>query len=252
MLSTLLFTLPFAALAAADLTTSVWGPYVDIGDSRRTFSVPTQTYSASVVNVNNDRTTLAVIVDYPTISSETIPGSKHVYTMTFGPSYYNVISPVTRYGRLAGGINLTVSDECTSSTQGAAIVCTEIYNSPEVFSSICGRGPHSSEAKIVTESSIQYISGYPQLCFITGTYPFDFQARTFTVGQSSLTTTSIKLVITAGEEKLSATTGSTPTNTGPPATGGATTSTGTGGVGPMKTSAPLLAGLGAAMAVFVL
>jgi hypothetical protein len=225
MLSTLLSTLYFAALAAATLTTSMWRPYVTFRQWPSTYS-ETLGFYASVVNVNNDRTTLAGRFDDNTNPSQTLRDLKDL-TITVGPSYYNVISPA------AGSINLTWSGECTSSSQGAAIVCTEIVNGPGAFPSICNRSSGAIGDPPMTTKSFQFISGLPQFCFTDTTVPIEYLAKTSTVGQSSMTTFSMKVLVTAGEEKLRATTGAT------------------GGVGPMKTSAPLLAGLGAAMAVFV-
>jgi hypothetical protein len=247
MLSTLLSTLPFVALVAADLTTSIWAPTASYPYLNITVSTRSRGYYASVVNVNNDRTVLAVRNIEAANPSQTIPDPNYVYTMTVGPSYFNVISPFTFVG-----MNFTQSAECTSSSQGAVIVCTEILNGPGVFSSICSGGPDTDDAPLMTRSSIGYISGYPPFCFTDTTVPTEYLAYTVAAGENNLSIASYKVIITAGEEKLSATTGATPTNTAPPVTGAATTGTGTGGAGPMKTSAPLLAGLGAAMAIFVM
>ena len=231
MLFTLLSTLPFVALAAADLTTSIWAPTASIPYQRSTFSTRSRGYYASVVNVNNDRTTLAVRNIEATNPPKTTPDPNEVYTMTVGPSYFNVISPFT-----FGGRNSTQSIECTSSSQDAAIVCTGILNGPGAFSSICSEGPYTDDAPIATKSSISFISGYPPFCFTDTTVPPEYLATKLTVEVSSMITFSNKVLITAGAEKLSATPGVKAT----------------GGAGPMKTSTPLLAGLGAAMAVFVL
>lgn len=221
----LLSTLYFVALAAATLTISMWKPYVTIRRWPSTYS-ETIGFYASVVNVSNDRTTLAGSFDDNTHPTQTLRDPD--VTITVGPSYYNVVNPVPR------STGFTWSGECTSSSQGAAIVCTEITNGPGVFSSICSRSIGAMGEPPMTTKSFQSISGLPQFCFTDTTVPIEYLAKTSTVGESSMTTFSMKVLVTAGEEKLRAATGAT------------------GGVGPMKTSAPLLAGLGAAMAVFVL
>jgi hypothetical protein len=252
MLSTLLSALAFAAFAAASLTTSIWEPLHTFSDWPSTITTLTPGFYASVINVNNDRTTLAMRFDNATDPSATLRDPNDPYTMTVGPSYYALTFELEEGLHFVGGGKLTASVECTSSSKDAAIACTYITNGPEVFSSICSRGTYTGPAPIVTKSSIQYISGLPPFCITDTTVPIEYLATTSIVGESELTTRSYKAVITAGEEKISATTGATPTNTGPPATGTAATGSGTGAAGPMKTSAPLLAGLGAAMAVFVL
>jgi hypothetical protein len=67
-----------------------------------------------------------------------------------------------------------------------------------------------------------------------------------------------EIIITAGEEKLSATTGGAVTTSGPEPTGPQTSNqgpaaseTGNGASAPMRTMVPALAGLGAAAAVFL-
>ena len=237
------------ALVAADLTTSIWAPSVKDPYPRSTVSTSTRTrgFYASVVNVNSDRTTLAVRNIEASNPSKTVPDPNDVYTMTVGPSYFEAINTVN-----VDRFNFTISAECTSSSQDAAIVCTELVTGPYDFSSICGRDPYTGDAPIVTEGSSRSISEVPSFCLTETTVPTSYLVHTVADGEANLSIGPYKVIITAGEEKLSATTGATPTNTAPPATGAATTGTGTGGAGPMKTSAPLLAGLGAAMAIFVM
>jgi hypothetical protein len=238
------------ALVAADLTTSIWAPSVKDPYPRSTVSTSTRTrgYYASVVNVNSDRTTLAVRNIEASNPTKTVPDPNDVYIVTVGPSYYEAVNTITDVGKF----NFTVSAECTSSSQDAVIVCTEAVTGPYAFSSICGRDPYTGDAPIVTEGSSRSISEVPSFCLTETTVPTSYLAHTVADGEANLLIGPYKVIITAGEEKLSATTGATPTNTAPPATGAATTGTGTGGAGPMKTSAPLLAGLGAAMAIFVM
>jgi hypothetical protein len=231
MMFTFSFTLLFGVLAATDLTTSMWKPYVTIRRWPSTYS-ETLGFYASVVNVGNDRTTLVGHFDDNTKPTRTQTDSKGIVTITVGPSYYNVVNPVTGNGP-DGTTTETWSGECTSSNQGAAIVCTEIVFGTGAFSSICSRKAYTGEA---SKSSFQFVSGYPLFCFNDTTVPPEYLATKLTVGVSSMTTFSNKVLITAGAEKLSATPGVKAT----------------GGAGPMKTSTPLLAGLGAAMAVFVL
>jgi hypothetical protein len=277
-MSPILSTLIFASAAAAQVTTSIWLPGAPYGEDNIAFQ-------ASVVNVDGDAVTMAIGMD----SEEYLSASE---TVTFHGStaYENVITTSDSYGDYEG--DLTVSYGCTK--DGNKPVCTYSYNGPVAWSSYCE--DYTSYTKVVTstqtytydspESTVEQIETYdyrdqvPDFCLTGSVLPDKYAINTVEADDTDVQTYAV--TITAGENKLSATAGATPTgsaasstkktgtasatptpsggsgnnSTGPASSGSPSPSSApveqsTGAAAPMKTLAPALAGLGALVAALL-
>lgn len=221
-MSLLLTATLFVSLATAQLTTSIWLPGAANAN---------QSFVASVVSLQGDRTTLSVAFDGEALETEyygTGPG-----LVTMGATTY-VAYAVTASGSSEDNA-LTAYLECSRADGKAVPTCAMTTR---------GGGPKESTASLSDDD-------------------FDFPETTMTMsGDSQYMMNTYELVITAGTEKLKASAAATPTSgSGSSTAGGSTTARSTAGssgvaqatgaAAPMLAMAPALAGLGAAAAFFV-
>ncbi|KAJ4288392.1 hypothetical protein N0V90_011627 [Kalmusia sp. IMI 367209] len=264
-----------AAAVAAETTTSIWMP------SPYNANETHIGFYASVVGVSDGKTTLALQFDNNTnLRTAGYEIDDEPNTMTFfGSSRFESVTTSTE---LFDGPELTVMYGCQltsgtyrrSSTVGA--VCRYSSDGPAVYSSFCGyysdytdvytrtmEYTYDEPYSVVTETTtIDYRTRIPSYCESGSSLPDSVVANTYTIEKSEIAT--YQVVITAGEEKLSATAGATVSNGGAAITGtGASPNnvpTGTGGAPAEETGAagavlplhPALAGLGAAAMAFLL
>jgi hypothetical protein len=196
-------------------------------------------YDASIINVNGDRTTMAIIFDKesrPHWGTNYFSSDITSETITVAPTFFEIFYTATTMYDYRDS-PFTFSQGCTKGVASSAIpTCTQSTDSPDIFPLVCRGAEYRN--KFCTEGT---------------TVPESFKRQTYVMDES-FHVVDYQVVITAGEEKLRATNTAVqvtrPGNDGP--TGGATAGSGTGVAMPMKTVGPAVAGLGAAMAVFVL
>lgn len=264
MLSTVLF----AASAAAQLTTSMWMP--------SSYDPSEVGFYGSVVDVKDGKTTVALQFD-----DDTDMDSIYVYdntpeTITIqGSTWFESVATTTE--RFEEG-DMTYSIGCSVPARSRAKpTCTYSMGGELAYKSYCSDYSSYTDAYTSTYEytytadewypetvetyirTVDYRTYIPEECSSGSTLPEDIAVQTVTMSRGYIET--YQVVITAGEEKLSATAGSAPQGTGAQATNGTITGgtptanapQNTGAAAPMVTQAPLLAGLGvAAMAVFAL
>lgn len=267
------FTLPitlFAASASAQLTTSIWA-FNGIGTEKVGFY-------GSVVNANSTHTTLVLVYDNGT---DTTNYGTAAQTWTIGPTFWEQ-STTHRYANHRTESDSQPDDEkyklrcevqtstdaiptCTASygrVAGAAFQCqtgdgperTVFFTRTHTYS---GRGTYSAGVETIVQAfTVKPRSDTADWCdqdTFPATYTGTVTSGTF--AHSDIGT--YQVVITAGQEKLNATTGASATlssaqPTGSQAQSGSAAATFTGAAAPMKTVGPAVVGLGAAMAAFVL
>lgn len=258
-MSAILTTAFFATYAAAQLTTSAWLPgSADFND----------TLVASVVAQDGDHTTLALaFLDGPTQSDEIYPRAPP--TVTIGGTTF-VAYEVTAVDPLGESDNtVTVSLECTRSGASAAPTCTmSTKGADAVISELC--------AGLTAQSHATPVEG-AQYCTDSAALTFE---QTLTLsGDAEASLNDFQVIITAGVEKLDASAAATPTASGASVTRSSSGSSSVAAAGsgpsasgpsasaaassssvpqqssnaaaPMRTIAPALAGLGAAVAYFL-
>lgn len=272
----ILCSLFFAAVASAQVTTSLWMPSPYQGDTHIGFQ-------ASVVGVGEGKTTLALSFDNETdLATAGYIVEDEPNTMTFyGNSRFESLTTTTD----ADGAALTMGYGCqeTSARGGISVgaVCRFASEGPAVYSSYCASYSDYTGVSIKTKeithgddytatetTTIDYRTRVPSFCKSGSELPESLMANTYTIEQKEIAT--YQVVITAGAEKLSATAGATPSSSGPAPTGtGAFTlhqgqnvvpsQTGsvqpaqeTGAAGALLPPHPALAGLGAAAMAFLL
>lgn len=258
-----------ASTATAQLTTSFWMP-----SGKQAFGTDRLRWRASVVGAEGDRVTLAYrLDDDPDYSALGFtPNDDTHITMTFASTLWEVSSSDMGVSTITGDKGLWL--RCEKQSAGPA-TCTQSLNawlldldcrpntrSAEVWSDLW---TFSDKGTVGVETIVRSFGGQSRAvsewCTNTAVEPpsvgsFD----TFTRDADIFAT--YEFIITAGEEKLSATAGSGPTaldakptgtesGTGSASGTGPAEATGTGAAAPMKTMAPLVAGLGAAVAVFL-
>lgn len=252
-MSSILATTLFATFAAAQITTSIWLPGA---------AEANQTFVGSVIAQSGDQTTLSLaFADGPAESSEYYRSAPPTVTLE-GTTY--VAYQATAEDPLNDSDNtVTVSLECSRSDTNAAPTCVVSTAGVEaVISELC--------AGLSTQSHATPVEG-EQYC--TNSEALTFEQTLTLSGDSQYYLNNFQLIITAGEEKLSAVAAATPTGSGASVTGsgspasGSSAQTGaaptgsaasgvpqqsTNAAGPMMTMAPALAGLGAAAAAYFL
>jgi hypothetical protein len=274
----------FAATVAAEITTSIRLPSGPTGGDK-------YQYSASVVAVDGDKTTMAIAMAF---DGEIEYSSAMTETITIGGSTWLESSYITSmkddadYSYSVGcslPANTRESLTCTYSENGAYLVSAyceteSIWGAPstetyEYTYTTDEFGPASVETIVETYGGD--VSNMPDICTSgASTFPESIAVQTVTL--KGTYARYMDVVVTAGEEKLGASAGATPTSSGARSTGSATgtssvsftTSTASGSgsstaptdapaapestnaAAPMITMAPALAGLGVAMAAFVL
>ena len=277
-MSSLLAALLFAAAVSAQITTSFWAPVGRVGVDRLGFY-------GSVVNANSSHTTLALQYDNGTASK--IPQHpREQNTVIVGPTVWqdvdHVIGPLTASDADGRTVHCELN---TASNTGAAAICTASLD-PAVASrvycdlgdfpstSVAGgtyvvtrtrtrseRTRNSASVEVVTRTVVidPFVDGIPRWCTGRTTDPSGRYVRTRTLDRTDIRT--YQVVITAGQEKLSATQGVSGTLSGPVSTGsgGVAASTGsaatpqaTNAAAPMVTMGPKVMGLGVAVAAMVL
>lgn len=220
LMSTLL-----ASVATAQLTTSIWMPGAANAN---------QSFIGSVVSLQNDRTTLSLAFDGDAIETE-------YYGQ--GPDL------VTVGGTTYVAYEATATDEESSVTVTVNLACSR-----EDGSAV----PTCTAATKIDGAAANSISGLDSA-----------ESTTTMSGDEQYFLNNFKLVITAGTEKLSASAAATPTASGPTPTGSSAQSSAasaasaassagssgvaqaTGAAAPIRSLAPVLAGMGAAAAFFV-
>ena len=278
-MSTILSIILFAAFATAQLTTSFWQPNIYLGTTK-------VGYYGSVIGVDKDRTTIAIKYDNNTNPEHF--ATDNVETITFASTLWEAY---TANIRELGHDNwrTTISDRgdyaynlaCQKATSARATpVCTFSRGPSLAHDAACPATSRSIYYPITTTIIYTYsddVSGTAGIVTTTiettllgppksmdrpwcsgssGSIPGSFVESEKTLEVYNAAT--YQLVITAGEEKLSATTGASAATISPQATGSQaigsqassspTSTAGTGAAVPMKTVAPALAGLGAAAA----
>jgi hypothetical protein len=278
-MSPFISTLLFAASAAAQVTTSIWMPN-GVSDNVQVG------YVGSLVNIQNDKTTLALQYDKDTDTSALYIWENIVQTITIqGSTWYESVYTETDVD-MSAEATYSLGCEVPAKTRAKA-TCTYSMGGPLALSSLCGEystytdvytstyeftysadeyGPAST--RTYTEL-IDSSTDIPSYCVSASTLPKNIAVNTEALPRSYIQT--YQLVITAGQEKLSATAGATPTGTsamvtsvsgaqvtGKPGNGTVPASVTaapvehTGAATPMMTMAPALAGLGVALAALVL
>jgi hypothetical protein len=252
-MSVILSAALFASFASAQMTTSAWMP--GLSDSNMTFI-------GSVISANKDRTTLSIEYQSSDMTDNEM-FSQAPKTVTLGSNTY-VGFEVFQEVLDDGDFTMTISAACSRTNTDADATCVMSTSGiGPIMSALCAEG-EEADADYCTQSGGLEIA-------VTTTLPADYFGT-------------FPLVITAGEDKLSASAAATPspsgasmtsgssgsaaasassgsgtgsaTGTGPSATGAASSSSTevaeATGAAPMMTMAPALAGLGAAAAAFFL
>lgn len=280
-MSSMLTAILFAAAAAAEITTSIRLPNGPPGyDDYK--------YAGSVVAVDGDKTTMAVAITVD--NDEGIQYSAITETITMGGSTW-IESSFTTAMKEDADYSYSFGCSMPANTR-QSLTCTYSQNGAYLVSDYCSTESSWAEPKTATyeytytadefgPESVQTVietyggdtSNMADFCTAgASTFPESIALQTVTLKGTYARFTD--LIITAGEDKLGASAGATPTTSGARATGtesvSFTTSTAsgtgsstaptdapanpenTGAAAPMVTMAPALAGLGIAMAALVL
>lgn len=254
----------FAARATAQLTTALWY----IGDSNVNASA--ETFVGSVVALNNDRTTVAIIVVplsgvTPTISPT--PDTITIGGLTYGGFTITEVgndhpAPQTEYMQCSranteDAANATCTFSAISAKESLREDCSR-YSKSEILTETYtitrtrfpSRSATSTQVTTRTQTStLNYASAAaPSYCTMSA-IPEDAVQDTLTYpGGSGHIMTTYELILTAGLEKLNATTAGSGANAASTAAGA--TGTSKAAAVPMRTGAPVLVGIGAAVAAF--
>ncbi|KAF2194620.1 hypothetical protein K469DRAFT_706094 [Zopfia rhizophila CBS 207.26] len=240
-------------------------------------------FYGSVVGADKERVTLALTYDNDTDTRYIARYDNTPKTITLaGSTYFESVATTTDSEERDMTVSLACSmtsgararPTCTISTGGKAVYdmyCEERYSGYEDYTTTYRRtytadefGPATTQTYIRTYNYGSYIPSY---CKSGSTLPASLAVSTVTLGRSVVQT--YQAIITAGEEKLAATTGGVvsnnsaqPTGSNAVATGSGGTSSptgtaaaaaaGTGAAAPMMTPAAALAGAAVAMAALVL
>jgi hypothetical protein len=275
-MSPILPTILFASAAAAQITTSVWLP-------SSPYSPDDTNFQASVIAAEGDHVTMAISLNV----EDSYAGESTIETVTFhgSTSFENIVTySDSEYGYEG---EATVSYGC--SKEADRPVCAFSSNGPAVWSEYCADFSDYRTAYTTTEtytfdspsSVVEQVQTYdnsdliPDFCLTGSLLPESYAVMSMSMKGTKFET--YPITITAGEDKLSATAGATPTNSRASAT---TTPTGsvtptvtpsgsnstvpsssptapnapaeqTGAAAPMLTLAPALAGLGALVAALL-
>ncbi|KAF1995688.1 hypothetical protein P154DRAFT_526102 [Amniculicola lignicola CBS 123094] len=237
-MSSLLRLALFASTATATVTTSIWVPALGSKDN---------SYFGSVIDMKDDKTTIAVSLNQTVRTSvatkfqNTTQTTIDVITVTVqGTTYFD--SHLTGEGR-------SHSELCTQPTDKDRAVCTISANGAGVASSYCKKykdikekttvvGPGIFAASDTYTASLTIEPADVKFCSSTPAPTLLPTERAVAVYEFDKGKDVYALTITAGEEKLRP---AEPTTTSSEA-----------GAMPMITAAPVLAGLGMAMAAMVL
>lgn len=254
-MSLLLSTTLLASIAAAQLTTSIWLPGAANAN---------QSFIGSVVAQTGDRTTLSVAFDGSAILTEyygTGPG----FVTVEGTTYMAYQQTATDAG---SDNSATVDLTCSRANEKAVPTCAYTMRDFMECSSQIGT---STTTYVVTDTPQRSDGDFSPLVrtvtetlenLCTGVVESgNFAQTTSTLsGDQQYFLNNYRLVITAGTEKLNASAAATPAGSGAQSTvasmslsaaGSSGATQATGAAAPVRTIAPVLAGLGAAAAFFV-
>ena len=277
-MTSLLLTLSLAATATAQVTTSFWG------DKLGTDKVG---FVGSIVNANDTHTTVIVEFDEGT-NATALPQLEQIgtpITMTIGPEYFgrtNVLGYIDLDDEEAKEQNEQKVD-CewpTPEDENSNRTCVASYGPGFMQGPPCGTFTYySSSTAVVTYTNsyparLSYSAGTETLV-TTATLPLDYSYvssvatscgddvgdisedgyTTEFIGEPSIFAT-YQLVITAGEELLSASAAATPSESDAQSTGGdginsSDSPEDTGNAATKANGAPIIVGLGAAAAFFL-
>lgn len=278
MITPVLSIVLFAASATAQITTSIWAYQGFIKTDK-------YGYYGSVVAVDGVHTTLALTYDNGT-DLDALGFSSSPETYVVGPAYWEgsatnrFADHRTESGDIKSDDNVQKFWCEKKTTSGATPSCTASYgrvfavglicNEPNTYqtkpstiyhtrtNTYSGRGTYSAGVETITDIlTIPVDTRTPPDWCNEDTYPATFTGFVTTLGVPESEFASIQVVITAGQEKLSATAGAsaTPTNVQPTSSQSTSTrsalATFTGAAVPMRPIATAVAGLGVAIAAFV-
>jgi hypothetical protein len=257
----------FAAVVSAEyVTTTMWkvGGFDRLG------------YYGSIVGAGDGVMTVALKYDNET-NAVMGAGDRDKGTWTLGPGWYEYTSSANIFDHHTDGHGFRVRCERTDTASDAHATCTEMMD-PRLGSAwYCDVSP----VTITDTQTLEYGSGMwggPGVTTVTQVASLNENATWCSDSSASLSSVTstyevssdenggmatYQLVITAGQEKLAATAGATPstnaakptgtgTSTGAGDVAGASTGTSAGLAAPMKTGVPALAGVGALAAALFL
>jgi hypothetical protein len=258
----------FAAVVSAEyVTTTMWG----IGGGFDRVG-----YYGSIVGAGDGVMTVTLKYDNET-NAVMGAGDRDKGTWTFGSGWYEYKTSVNVFGDQTDAYGLRVRCERTDTASDAHATCTEMMD-PGLGSALyCD----VSSTTVTDIQTLEYGSGMwggPGVTTVTQVASRNKNATWCSDSSASLSSVTstfeissdengglatYQLVITAGQEKLAATAGATPstnaakptgtgTSTGAGDVAGASTGTSAGLAAPMKTGVPALAGVGALAAAFFL
>jgi hypothetical protein len=244
-MSAILYGAIFAAAAnAANITTSIWLFGAANADA---------TFVGSVIEHSGDSTVLSLAFANAAITPDPFRSAPQQVTIG-GTTYvaYNVSANDAGASLApADAFPITIELECRRSSGGISAMptCTlSTLGAGDMFGDICAG---------------MTVTSLPEYC--TASSAIDLVETQTLAGESQYYINNFPLVITAGTEKLGASAAATPNAGGASVTTGSTSVTSAslsilspsaqqaiGGAPPMKTMAPALAGLGAAVGAFFL
>ena len=269
-----------ASSTTAQITTAYLLPNSSYGTNRLRFV-------ASIINATNDEVTLAAHLDDE--SKYTALGEWGTDTWTFGPTYFiastsqlmpraprtSEASDASAYSLRCDVVTTATTADCTLSRGPSLAInqCnTRHFSRPDHLETVVWT--YSQDREVGTETIVRTFPGtpttsqvIPEWCpsetelaapeIVSFQVPESGKVRTFTKARSEFGL--YTFVITAGQEKLPmATTGASVGGSGTATETGSQAPTGTGsqvskfdGGAPVQTMAPALAGLGAAVAMFL-
>ncbi|KAF2824259.1 hypothetical protein CC86DRAFT_371634 [Ophiobolus disseminans] len=265
-------TLLLGASTAQQITTS-------FAFLRTNFGTDKIGFYGSVISVDNaGHTALALEIDNGT-DSDRFGVSPSRSTFTIGPNMFEAtdrVGPGSSSNSTSNDTNLVYRCDIPASPPDAAPSCTVSYG-PRLARQVQCQSLVSSRTSIVTQlhtysGRLSYSAGvetlvrtiifgpntrgFPSWCGDRSFVPSSGWTYPLTIKRADIGT--YQLVITAGQEKLTATagasasvSGATPTGSGAGAGAQSTGAGSTGAAMPMKTVAPMMAGFGVAVAAFL-
>jgi hypothetical protein len=229
-------------------------------------------FYGSVISVKDSQTALHLELDNGT--DPDLPGwlgADSKQTFTIGPNMFEwrgQLGPSNPPDNITDELDIVQycslpQDAAPSCTQSAGpwnayqILCDSTQTSSTSFTTqtytYSGRMSYSGGVETLTRTYIfePNTKGFPDWCSNSSYTPTTGYQQTLTVKKEDIAT--YQLVITAGQEKLSATPGVGVSASGAtPTSGGAGAGTGSSGAAtPIRTVGPMIVGLGAAVAVFL-
>jgi len=269
-------TLLLAGSAAAQITTSFAIPESNFGTDKIGFY-------GSVVSMVDGHTAMVIQFDNGTNTQGLGRMPPQLYTL--GPTYFgfsqDISAPPNSLDRTNGSASdnddtsYTYACEWPETPANASLACSVSYG-PVIGRNVqCQSRTQASSTALTTftytySGRLSYSAGVetvtraivlapqthsrPDFCSQrrgTGDASSSYPGWSFTTSLARSQIATYQVVITAGQEKLSATQGASASSSVATPTGGAAESGSTGAAVPMKTAGPMVMGLGAAAAVFL-